>query len=187
VAKPRSPKPPAQKTSLLTADPVEVGKRVSAVLALLAQAEEALGPLVELSEDARLHANGRFRDGESAALENLLDTADAFSSLFVAIADRDQGADADAFESKPTRDNLARRDHLARLAGALDPLTRGVGDTVLALGASVREVTTPAYAIARIGASLHPKMRAKLAATSKYYGAPAVKAPQTKKKSRPKG
>src|SRR5262245_58213431 len=115
MAKSKTPKQPQKKTSLLTADPAEVGKRVDAALALIAQAEEALGPLVELSEDARVHSNGRLRDGESAALLNLLDTADAFGSLFAAIADRDRGTDDGAFESGPTRDNLARRDHMARL------------------------------------------------------------------------
>lgn len=95
---------------------------------------------------------GRFRDGESSAVTALLDTADAFPGFFVALADKDHGTDAAVFETKPTRDDLVRRDHLARLAGALDPMTQGVSDTVLALGGSVREVSTRAYAVARLAA-----------------------------------
>ena len=172
---------------LLTASPEEVGKRVDRMLALILQMESTLGSLVEYSDDERKFSNGRFRDGESVAITGILDAADAFPPLFVAIAAKDNGSDDAAFESQPTRDNLARRDHLARLAGALDPLTRGVSDTLLALGTSVREVATPAYAIARVAASVHPKLRAKLGKPTKYYGAAAEKAKQTKKSKKAGG
>ena len=188
TSKNASKKTAAAKISpLLTASPEEVGKRVDTILALVLQMEIALGSLVENSDDERKFSNGRFRDGESAAITGILDAADAFPSLFVALAEKDNGSDDTVFESQPTRDNLARRDHLARLAGALDPLTRGVSDTLLALGSSVREVATPAYAIARVAASVHPKLRAKLSKPTKYYGAAAEKAKQTKKTKKANG
>ncbi|MEO7331215.1 MAG: hypothetical protein ABI193_21750, partial [Minicystis sp.] len=148
---------------------------------LIEQIEAELGPLHEVTDEERKHTTGRFRDGESSAITAVLDAADAFPSFFAALAARDHGKDDAIFESQPTRDDLARRDHLARLFGALDPVTQGVSDTVLGLGERVREVSAPTYAIARLAATMSPKLRAKLAPATKFYGAPAAKAQATRK------
>lgn len=195
MAKPKTPKtpkapkkqPPTKKEPILSAPPDEVGKRVDAVLALIEQIEAELGPLREYSDGDRKHSGGRFRDGESSVISAVLDTADAFPSFFVALAARDHGKDDAIFESQPTRDDLARRDHLARLYGALDPVTQGVSDTVLALGDRVREVSTPTYAIARLAATMNPKLRAKVAPATKFYSALAAKAQATRKSNKAGG
>jgi hypothetical protein len=171
----------SKKAPLITADPAEVGKRVDAVLSLIAQIEEELGPVHEYTELERKHTTGRFRGGESIAITAVLDTAEAFPGSFAALAARDHGEDDAVFETQPTRDDLARRDHLARLFGALNPMTQGVSDTMLGLGERVREVSTPTYAIARIAATVNPKLRAKLLPATKFYGAPAAKAQATRK------
>lgn len=184
AAKTAAKEAPAKKAPVLDADPADVAQRVEKVLGLIAAIEAELGGLEELTEDARKYSNGRFREEESPNITTVLDTADAFPNLFVALAARDRGEDDDVFETGPTRDDLARRDQMARVEAALEPLAQRVGDTVLVLGARVREVSTPAYAIARVAASLHPKLRVMLAPATKSYAASAAKGQPVKKAKR---
>jgi hypothetical protein len=60
-------------------------------------------------------------------------------------------------------------------------MTQGVSDMMLGLGERVREVSTPTYAIARIAATVNPKLRAKPAPATKFYGAPVEMAQATRK------
>lgn len=184
--KPQKPAASLKRPRLIEADPADVGRRVDEAIALLSQVGEALGALEELREDARKFSNGRLRDTESKAISTVLNAADAYPHLFVALAAKDHGVNDEVFETQPTRDDLARRDHLARLAGALDPIADGVSDTLLALGSRVREVSTPMYAIARVAATVHPKLRAALAPATKVYGAAAAKAQQTRRAKKAK-
>ena len=180
-----TPKSSPQPFDILTASPQAVGARVDEAIALIQQAEALLAGLIELSDDERRHTAGRLRDGESAAITAVLDAADANPGAFAALAEQDHGTDATRFETQPTRDDLARREHLARLVSALGPLTTRSSDTLLAVGTRIREVSTPAYAIARIAATVNPKLRSKLAPATSFYSAPARKAQKTKKGKQP--
>ena len=53
-----------------------VAKAVTALE--LAEAELDAFDLAQLTDDERVHSNGRLRDGEHAAMVNVLDTVDAF-------------------------------------------------------------------------------------------------------------
>lgn len=162
--------------NLLSAPPSEVEARVNGVMALLAQAEDMLGGLVELTLEERKFSSGRLRSGEPEAITSLLDAADQMPEHFIALAAKDYGSDDAVFESAPTRADLARRAHLSRLSGVLTRLSQGVSDTVLVLGEHVREVSVPAYAIARTAAPLDSRLRTSIAPAVKHFGAASAKA-----------
>ncbi len=163
----------------------DVGQRVDRAIALIDDATAALGPLASLGDDARRHSNGRLKNGEEAAVASVLDAGDAFPTLFAALADKDRGKDDTIFESAPTRDALSRRTQIARLVAALEPLSQAVSDTLLSLGEDVREVAVPAYAIARVAATVNPALRAKLKAATAFYGAISARGAKTKKNKKP--
>ena len=102
-----------------------------------------MGSLVSLARDDRGTTNGRFRDGEAAALEGPLDVAQAFAVL----AGADGGNDPTAFETALLRDKLRATGMLVQLADALKSLSRDVRDTQLQLGADVRGPVLAAYGI----------------------------------------
>jgi hypothetical protein len=163
----------------------DVRGRVDVAVILIGEAMAALGPLVEFDDEERRHSNGRLKNGEDVAVTSVLDAADAFPTLFVALASKDRGKDDTVFESEPTRDALARRIQIARLASALEPLAQGLSDTMLSLGEDVREVAVPVYAIARVAAAINPALRAKLKAATAFYTAISARGLKTKKNKKP--
>ena len=88
-----------------------------------------------LTQEQRVHADGRLKKGESAVLTTVLDTADSAPQYFTSLARRDGGRDPGKFETQWLREILARRDLLSRL---------------LHLGSQVRPVTLAAYQIGKV-------------------------------------
>ncbi len=125
--------------------------------------------LAQLTADERLHSGGRLRDGEEAALTTLLDTIDAHGPTFQSLADRDGGGDPTALETGPARAALARRALFAPLATELEALLTSVNDDVLASADVVKQLTVPAYAIAKANAPVNAKLRKSVSGALDFY------------------
>src|SRR5581483_9164572 len=122
----------ARSGDALTVSPQELAKRVKRFEQFLSSAERELEGLVELTTEARVHSNGRLRDGEPAAMRAILDAADTHPSYFESLAASDHGSDDRVFETQPARDDLARRDLLVEPAGRVAALAERFSDSLLA-------------------------------------------------------
>lgn len=162
----------AGSRDVLDMPPDVLGRLVDQVIAEVSASLARLPGLATLSNDERIHSNGRLRDGEPEAMTAILDTADSRPAYFLPLAARDRGADENRFETGPCRDDLARRAHVERLRAALEPNFNRVGDTVLALGSRIRDVTMPAYALARVASAHDGKLREKLNPATDFFSAP---------------
>ena len=125
--------------------------------------------LAKLTADERLHSGGRLRDGEDEALSTVLDTIDAHGPTFQSLADRDGGVDPSALETGPARAALARRALFAPLASELEALLTAVNDDVLASADLVKQLTVPAYAIAKANAPVNAKLRKSVSGALDFY------------------
>lgn len=134
-----------------------------------AKAALAAVDLAKLTAEERRFSSGRLREGEPAALENLLDAIDAHPSAFESLADRDGGEDPNVLETAPTRAALARRALLEPLAEELEELSNAVSDDLLASAATVKALTIPAYAIAKANASVNAKLRKSVSSALDFY------------------
>ncbi len=176
-ARTSSTKTSSKARAATVADPAKVARDV---LALLTQIEQKLDSLdlARLTTDERINSAGKLREGEDDVLDELLAAIDASPQTFASIATLDHGTDDAVVETEPTRQALARRRILAPVSETLARLARRVDDDVLAQGALVREVTTPAYAILRANAAVDAKLRRRSAAVFDFYatrGRPAKK------------
>jgi len=144
--------------------------------------EQVTSQLPQLTPEERLSSLGRLRDKEPAAILALCGVMDAFPMHFVAIADQDQGEDDSVIETKPTRDNIARREALVPLVGRAQEISDRISDAVLVLGDLARQVSVPAYRIATTAAKVDKKFRTALSPVTTHYGAGARKAKATLKR-----
>jgi hypothetical protein len=147
----------------------EISKTVATAKTALAQVRESLPGLVTYRVEDRRTSVGRFREGEAAALEPVLDIAEAYPGAFTVLADADNGTDAATFETALLRERLQATGALADLAEILETLARDVRDTQLALGEAVRGPVLAAYEIARVLAKHDPKVKSTLARTLDFY------------------
>lgn len=133
---------------------------------------DALAPfdLHTLTEDERLHTNGKLRKDEPGAMRSILDAVDAAPGTFESLAPHDHGSDSKRVETAPARQALAHVEIVAPLADDLAELARDVGDDLLAAASEAKDVTVPAYAILRANADLNPKLRAAGKKALDFYG-----------------
>ena len=146
--------------------------------------EQLTTQLPQLTPEERASSLGRLREGEAEAVVALCDVMDAFPMHFVAIADQDQGADDSVIETKPTRDNIARREALVPLVARAQEIAERLSDAVLVLGDLARQVSVPAYRIATTAAQVDKKFRTALSPVTTHYGAGARKAKATIKRKK---
>lgn len=125
--------------------------------------------LTSLTDDERQHTAGRLRQGEDKAMHAILDCMDAMPSLFASLADKDHGKDPNKVETLPAREALARAQSLIPIVEAADRIARMLADDLLAAVAKARDVTVPAYAIAKANASANAKLRGKIAPAMDFY------------------
>lgn len=155
--------------SLLTQSAPELRLTVDQALQKIAEMRTSMGRLVSLTREDRSANNGRFRDGEAAALEGPLDVAEEFPGAFAVLANADGGSDPAVFETALLRDKLRATGMLVQLADALASLSRDVRDTQIQLGADVRGPVLAAYEIAKGQARHDPRVKSALAKTIDFY------------------
>jgi len=130
---------------------------------------QLLPGVVRLTDNDRTHSTGRIRAGESVALAAVLDAADINPAAYASLSDRDEGLDAEVFETALLRQRLQVRDVLEGAAMQVQALADDLGDMVLHLGETVKPVTLQAYGIAKAMANTDKKLRAALAPALDYY------------------
>ena len=123
---------------------------VAKLMTLAVQMEQqgkAMG-LVGLTNEERIHSM-RLRTGEPAAITNIFNVVDQNPSLFQSLAARDGGTDEGTVETAPARASLARAQDLGPVVSALQQVLQLMTDDVLASTQTAKELSVPAYAIAR--------------------------------------
>jgi hypothetical protein len=145
---------------------------IATALSHIAAARSALETigLVSLTTAERKDSNGKLRNGEPAAMLNVLATVDAFTNLFASIADKDGGVDDTLVETAPARADLATWTALAPVSAAIEALHSAVSDTMLLAAQEANEVVGAAYPILRINANSNPKLAKAGAVAIAFYG-----------------
>lgn len=165
----------------------ELKKRVEKARSLLEQIEELFPGLIQLTDEARRHTNGHYRNGEAEALESLIDVAEKKPALFESLADDDEGRDPKVFEHKLLRDRLERAIVLGPLVTALIELVPATEDTRLYLGELTRPVLLAMYEIVKP----HAKRDTALASMAKpaldFFSAIARTGAATRKRNKGEG
>ena len=144
---------------------------ISDALALSLALREKLKQLefAKLTAEERLNSGGKLRDGEDAAMASILQVMDEHPSYFSALADKDGGVDDSRIETQPSRAALERRRSLAPVLRVLEEVTTSVSDEVLVNGEMVRNLTMPAYAIAKANCAFDPRLKRSLAPARDFY------------------
>jgi hypothetical protein len=132
--------------------------------------DELLQGMVGLTPDGRKHSSGKFRSGETTALESVLRVAQKKPALFESLATLDEGLDPKKFEPEVLRDRLARVELLAQLGEVLSHLTEGLDDTTLHLGDLSRPALLAAYDIAKSHAKTDGVVADALRPALDFYG-----------------
>lgn len=169
--------------SVFFLSPAQVRHGVKAARRRLDEVRKELPGMAVLDSEDRKHSNGRLREGEPEVMLSILDVVDGNQRLFQAMADADGGDEPSRIETEPTRANIARRAALAEVAAELEAMLAEVNDTLLVLGASIRQVVSPAYKIARAAADVNPKVRRQLGTATTFYSAPARDGARSSKKT----
>lgn len=125
--------------------------------------------LASKTQDERGNSNGKLREGEAAAMVNILDTVDKFPGLFASIAPRDHGVDDSVVETDPARAALARIALLQPLQAELTELLSRVSDDILESAELAKDVTVPAYAIIKANEAIAPEVRKAAAPALTFY------------------
>ena len=132
------------------------------------------------TEDERRHSQGRLREGEAEMLGNVLSVVEYAPHYFASLADQDEGHDPGRLETPLLRDRLERRVIMGQISDALEPFTRGIGDTALHYGDLVRPVLLSAYRIAKPISKSDLGVANRLAPVVDFYTGPARAAAQTR-------
>jgi hypothetical protein len=158
---------------------------VTKARALVKQAREALEAvgLYHLTDEERLHSNGRLRKDEPAAMTSVCDAMDAAPGVFEGLAPRDRGTDPGKVETGPTRAAIEHCQTVAPLVADLNELARDVGDDALASASLAKEVTVPAYAILLANAPINEKVRGAGKKALSFYGSFGLRRAQKKKRA----
>jgi len=184
AAKKKASKKTSGGGALLDAAVTELQKALAGVTKAFDQVEQLTSRLPQLTPQERTTSLGRLRDGEADAIVALCNVMDGFPMHFVAIADQDAGNDDGAVETRPTRDNIARREALVPLVSRAQEIADRLSDAVLVLGDRARQVSVPAYRIASTAAQVDKKIRTALSPVTTHYGAGARKAKATLKRKK---
>lgn len=168
-----SKKNPNPKKSVFFMSPAEVAQNTARAAKLVEDVIQLLPGMSVLDKEDRIHSGGRIREGEADAMSSILGVVEKHPKFFEALADADHGKDPRRVETGPARDDLERREAILTVAKAVEELVTKLNDTLLILGENVRDVTGPAYRIARINAEMNPQLRRDLGTASTFYGAPA--------------
>ncbi len=147
----------------------ELTKRVAKAKDLYAQIGALFPGLVLKTSDDRQHSDGKYKNGEADALGAVLNVAEASPQYFVPLADRDGGVDPETFETAFLRDQFERRNLLASVRAAGEPVDDKVNDTVLHLGEATKPVLLAAYRIAKPIAQVNTAVRSNLAPALDFY------------------
>jgi len=158
----------------------ELQSRVAKARDLMQQAVDLFPGLLVLTEEQRLHTNGRIRKGEGAMFLRIIDVMEAFPQFFEGLADLDEGVDPTKVETGLIRDRIQRAEALAPLLGLADTLN-GLSDTVLNLRGLVRDPMKEAYGLAKGLARTNPKLSSMLAPVIDFYAAMAKAAAAARK------
>lgn len=137
--------------------------------------------LAQLTPEQVKHTVGRIPPSELPALKIVVDLMDERPELFAVLANKDRGKDAKKVETTPTREALARFEDLAPLLGVLSSVHDKLEHEVLAQGARVRAVTSPAYQIAKVMSHSDDDVANTLGPAFTYYGEPGRKAKAKRK------
>lgn len=175
AAKKRSTKP-SSKPSSLSPFAQQLSEHVAAILALVKKEK-----LAQLTPEQVRHTVGRIPSGELPSLKIVVDLMDERPELFAVLANKDRGKDAKKLETEPTREALARFEELAPLLEALTTVHDRLEHEVLAQGARVRAVTSPAYQIAKVMSHSDDDVANTLGPAFTYYGEPGRKAKAKRK------
>lgn len=143
--------------------------KVDEIRSLAQQLDEAVQGFVSMTDEDRLHSDGRFRNGESAALRAILDVVDKAPELFRVLADKDNGTDPETFETQLLRDRVAMRDALAGTSDVLSSASQRISDTVLHLGERTKPVLLTAYQIAKSVAKHNTELKGLLSVAINFY------------------
>jgi hypothetical protein len=144
------PKKPSEVyDDILTMPLSELKRRVAEALLLFAKIEELLPGMVELTDDAKRHSSGHYRNNEAESLTGLLDIADKKPAVFESLADKDGGADPTRFEPEVLRDRLERVIILGPLVKAAAEFASPASDTRLHLSNLTRPVLLAMYEIVK--------------------------------------
>jgi hypothetical protein len=179
-----SKKPPDE---VLTMPLDELKKRIEKALALVAQIDELFPGLIELTDEARRHTNGRYRNGEAEALESLVDLAEKKPALFESLANADEGHDPKRFEHELLRDRLERAILLGPLVTALLDLASSAADTRLYFGELTRPVLLAMYEITKPHAKRDPSIASICKRALDFFSAIARTAAATRKRNKREG
>ena len=178
-------RPNPANNSIFTMSTAELRSRADKAKSLYAQIADLLPGLITLTEADRRHSEGKLRDGESDALDAVINVAEAHPAYFASLADKDGGVDPDSFETGFLRDHLERRRILAEIAAAGEHLSTPLGDTMLDLGQRVRPVLLAAYHLAKSIAVSDGNVRTRLAPALDFYGKIARRAAETRLSRKP--
>jgi len=149
----------------------ELASTVTQGRALVTSLAALLPGLVTLSVDERVHSGGKLHAGEVAALKKLLTAAGKHPELFVALADKDGGNDAAAFEPQPAIDDLDRLATLQPLAEDVASFAQSLADTLLSFGAAARAVGVPVHALINANKSVAPALASDAAEGLEFFAA----------------
>ena len=171
---------------ILTMPLDELKKRVDAGLVLFEKLDELLPGMIELTEDAKLHSSGHYRNNEAESLTGLLDVADKRPAIFEALADKDAGADPTKFEPALIRDRLERAILLGPLVKAALRFASPASDTRLHLGNLTRPVLLAMYQIVKPQAKHDITIATLCTAALDFYAALGKLAAATRKANKAK-
>ena len=182
---PSSSQPGSRGAPLVDMPLAELTAAVARAMAAVASIRAALPRPSRLSpEDCKL-VSGRIKEGESAVLKVVAETAQlpAYAPLLGSLSDLDLGVDPDAFEPALLGERLEKVDVLAPLAEALARLSDSIGDTMIELEQLARDPLLDAYVILKSAAKTDPALKARLAPVIRFYAARAA----AKKRASPPG
>ena len=134
---------------ILTMPLPELKRRVNEALVYFTKIDELLPGLLELTDDAKTHSSGHYRNNEAESLTGVLDVADKKPAVFDALADKDGGNDPKRFEPELIRDRLQRVIILGPLVDAALELAGPLSDTRLHLSNLTRPVLLAMYEIVK--------------------------------------
>jgi hypothetical protein len=154
--------------------------RCDEVRGLLERVHELLPGLIHMPSEDRRTSDGKYRDGESAALSAVATFAKSQPQYFTVLADKDGGEDPTRFEAELLGEHLARRDLLATLQPMVEELSTLLSDSEMHLGEQTRKPLLEAYGIAKSLAQHDPTVRTAISAPLDYYARTARRAAETR-------
>lgn len=181
MAKAKTEKLPSPSPQTVFNEPLtDLEAKVERVLTDIEAAMASLTGLTPLDVAGRQKTSGKLKLGEEVALLAIAKVMEYRPAAFMGLANKDHGDDPEAVETLPMQEGLERIKLLARLVVRLKDLVTLLADTILVLGAQVKDVATAAYPIAKGIALSDAIARGLLAPATDFYGALGRKGARTK-------